>query len=104
METVLPEARGRGTVLLDSLTLWVSARLQGGEGDGVVEDLDELLGAAKHGEVQIVVVSDEVGLGGIAGGAAEREFADLLGSSNQRAAELADEVYLCVAGIPVRIK
>jgi adenosylcobinamide kinase/adenosylcobinamide-phosphate guanylyltransferase len=33
-----------------------------------------------------------------------RQFRDLLGLVNQRAAAVAEEVYLCVAGIAHRIK
>jgi adenosylcobinamide kinase/adenosylcobinamide-phosphate guanylyltransferase len=33
-----------------------------------------------------------------------RLYRDLLGKANQRLAERADEVYLMVAGLPVRIK
>jgi adenosylcobinamide kinase/adenosylcobinamide-phosphate guanylyltransferase len=33
-----------------------------------------------------------------------REFRDLAGNLNQRVAEISDEVYLVVSGIPVKIK
>jgi adenosylcobinamide kinase / adenosylcobinamide-phosphate guanylyltransferase len=33
-----------------------------------------------------------------------REFRDMAGTLNQRVAEVADEVYLVVAGIPLKIK
>lgn len=97
-------AQGRGAVLVDSLTLWVSARmLQGAEG-GTVGEVEGFLEAATGLEVPIVVVSDEVGLGTVPEGAEARRFRDLLGLGNERVAAAAEEVYLCVAGIPCRIK
>jgi adenosylcobinamide kinase/adenosylcobinamide-phosphate guanylyltransferase len=33
-----------------------------------------------------------------------RRFGDLLGEANQRLAAVAQDVYWCIAGIPVRIK
>jgi adenosylcobinamide kinase/adenosylcobinamide-phosphate guanylyltransferase len=104
LRPILEVGWGHGAVLLDSLTLWVSARMNDGEGEGAIGELDRLLETARSVEVPIVLVSDEVGLGGVAVDSAVRDFADLLGALNQRAAALADEVHLCVAGIPVRIK
>jgi adenosyl cobinamide kinase/adenosyl cobinamide phosphate guanylyltransferase len=54
--------------------------------------------------VPVVVVSDEVGLGLVPEGAEARRFRDLLGLVNERVAAAAGEVYLCVAGIPCRVK
>jgi adenosylcobinamide kinase / adenosylcobinamide-phosphate guanylyltransferase len=49
-------------------------------------------------------VSDEVGLGVVPESEAGRRFRDLLGLVNQRAAEAAEEVHLCVAGMSIRLK
>ena len=101
---VLGAAGGRGVVLLDSLTLWVSARMVEGEEGGTLEELDRFLEDAGDSEAGVILVSDEVGLGVVPESAEGRAFRDLLGLVNQRAAAAAEEVYLCVAGIPWRIK
>jgi adenosylcobinamide kinase/adenosylcobinamide-phosphate guanylyltransferase len=54
--------------------------------------------------VPVILVSDEVGLGVVPESREGRRFRDLLGLVNQRAAAVAEEVYLCVAGIAQRIK
>ena len=96
-------ARGVGAVLLDSLTLWVSGRMFAGAGDEeILDELDGFLAARIHAPV--VVVTDEVGLGLVPESAEGRRFRDLLGLANQRAAAGADEVHLCVAGVPLRVK
>jgi adenosylcobinamide kinase/adenosylcobinamide-phosphate guanylyltransferase len=89
-------------VLLDSLTLWVSARMPGEE--GTLEALDLFLEGAMTLATPFILVSDEVGLGVVPESGAGRRFRDTLGLINQRAAAVAEEVHLCVAGIGMRIK
>lgn len=104
LDPILKAAEGWDAVLFDSLTLWVSARMLGEEEEGTLAELDRFLRSAASTGARVVVVSDEVGLGGVAGSPASRAFADLLGLANQRVAAAAEEVYLCVAGIPTRVK
>lgn len=95
------------TVLLDGLTLWLSAVA----GD-MPADIDAVLDGPFASALEtidarsgpLVVVSDEVGLGMVPMDAAARRFRDLLGIAHQRLAARADEVYLLVAGIPVTVK
>ncbi len=104
LEPVLEAADGRGAVLLDSVTLWVSARAYGGEESGTLEEFERFLGRAGNLSEPVILVSDEVGLGVVPESDAGRRFRDLLGLVNQRAAAAAGEVHLCVAGIAHRIK
>ena len=101
---VLKAAGGWDAVLLDSLTLWVSARMYGGEESGTLEELERFLARASDVSKPLILVSDEVGLGVVPESAEGQRFRDLLGLVNQRAAAAAEEVYLCVAGIAHRIK
>lgn len=102
---VLETAGQWRAVLLDSLTLWVSARMLGGEDKKkTLQELEGFLeGAAEHA-TPLILVSDEVGLGVVPESDAGRVFRDALGLANQRAAAVAEEVRLCVAGIGIRIK
>ncbi|MFX3623860.1 MAG: bifunctional adenosylcobinamide kinase/adenosylcobinamide-phosphate guanylyltransferase [Ectobacillus sp.] len=52
----------------------------------------------------VIVVSDEVGLGGVAISPLGRFFQDVLGKVNQLAAQAADEAYAVLSGLPVRMK
>jgi adenosylcobinamide kinase/adenosylcobinamide-phosphate guanylyltransferase len=97
---VLEAAESWDAVLLDSLTLWVSA---GDEGRALAE-FDRFLALAVDSRVPLLLVSDEVGLGVVPERQAGRRFRDVLGLVNQRAAKAAEEVHLCVAGIAIRIK
>jgi adenosylcobinamide kinase/adenosylcobinamide-phosphate guanylyltransferase len=94
-------------VLIDGLTLWL-ATLLGDE----TPDIDPILDgpvaaayaaiAARPGPV--VVVSDEVGLGIVPMHPNARAYRDLVGIAHQRLARIADEAYLFVAGLPVKLK
>lgn len=55
-------------------------------------------------DATFLFVSNEIGLGGVSENQLQRRFTDLLGWMNQYVARSADEVYLMVSGIPVRIK
>ena len=99
LDEVLKAAESWDAVLLDSLTLWVSAR----EGQALAE-FDRFLVLVGDLSVPLILVSDEVGLGVVPETEAGRRFRDLLGLVNQRAAAAAAEVHLCVAGVGLRIK
>ena len=102
LDQVAGAAEGWEAVLLDSLTLWVSA--QRGDEEEVLERFDRFLRSAGRIATPVVLVSDEVGLGVVPENPAGRRFRDTLGLVNGRAAAAAAEVHLCVAGIGVRIK
>lgn len=100
LDEVLNAAERWDAVLIDSLTLWVSAR----EEDRALPEFESFLARAENVAVPFVLVSDEVGLGVVPESATGRSFRDQLGLVNQRAAAAAVEVHLCVAGVGVRIK
>ena len=103
LPAVLEAAQRWEAVLLDSLTLWVSARMLDGE-ERIFEAFDGFLQGAGVLATPVILVSDEVGLGVVPESGAGRRFRDVLGLVNQRAAAAAAEVHLCVAGIGVRLK
>jgi adenosylcobinamide kinase / adenosylcobinamide-phosphate guanylyltransferase len=81
-----------GTVLVDALGTWV-ASAPGFSVDGV-----SLCDALRARRGDTVVVSDEVGLGVHPSTEAGRHFREALASVNRAVADVADEVWLVVAG------
>ena len=98
LDEVLNAADVWDAVLLDSLTLWVSARMSKRSTNSIGSDPCGDL------NVPLLIVSDEVGLGVVPESEAGRRFRDALGLVNQRAAAAAEEVHLCIAGVGIRIK
>lgn len=94
-------------ILLDCLTLWVTNELLADEADlerRVLCQLDMLTEWARLHEVDLILVSNEVGLGIVPDNALSRTFRDVLGRVNAWAAASADKVYLMVAGLPIELK
>lgn len=66
--------------------------------------IDHILEATKAYKGTIVMVTNEVGQGLVPEHALSRFFRDMAGRVNQRIAQQADQVYMAVSGIPVKIK
>jgi adenosylcobinamide kinase / adenosylcobinamide-phosphate guanylyltransferase len=128
LETTAPsELLRRGTVLVDSVTTWISAFMDetgvwetadaGGahaagrpvrDGaaalDRLAQRCDALVDNWVMTPAHVVAVTDEVGLGVVPETRAGRLFRDTLGSVNQRLAATADEVWFVVAGLPQKLR
>lgn len=66
--------------------------------------IDELMNEIIEKEMDLVLVTNEVGMSLVPEHHISRVFRDIQGRINQRLAKKADEVYLVCAGIPVKIK
>lgn len=113
LDEVFPAAQAYSTVLIDCLSNWISHQLMAVPEENIQnqEIQQRILTAVKQwgqafseDERTYIVVTNEVGLGGVAWTSLGRWFADTLGEANQFMAKQADQVYWVVSGIPVRIK
>ena len=92
-------------LLLDCLpTLVTNLMLAGSSDRQILARTRKLLRAVRKPGVKAMVVTNEVGLGLVPEHPMGRRFRDLLGAVNQEAARSADEVYLLVAGLPLKVK
>ncbi len=92
-------------IVVDCLTLWLSNLLLAGKKESeIILELEKLCQIISRPGVAIILVSNEVGQGIVPADPLTRRFRDLQGRANQMLANVADQVYLLVAGIPVRIK
>ncbi len=93
------------SVVVDCLTLWLNNLLQDKvQPRQVPSRVRKLLKGIRSCPSQVVIVSNELGLGLVPGDAVSREFRDVAGRINQLIAAEADEVYFLVSGIPLRVK
>lgn len=94
------------TALVDCVTMWITNVFFSHNEDRdlslrlLKDEFDRF--TAKAGT--FIFVSNEIGSGVIPGDAMTRKFVDLQGWFNQYIASRADEVYLTVAGIPIKVK
>lgn len=89
-------------VVVDSLSLFVSGILR--DGDGFQSQVEDFCGQASSASFPVVIVTDEVGCGLVPENKLGRKFREALGWANQQVAARADEVYLMVSGLPMKIK
>ncbi len=88
--------------LVDCLTLWLSNVMLADE--DVASATRALLTALGAQSNPVVLVTNEVGAGIVPENALARRYRDAAGWLNQEVAALAHEVFLSVAGCPLRIK
>lgn len=98
----LADTDGSGPRLVDCLTLWLSNQIYH-ERDWRAE-ADTLARSVSAQTSPVIFVTNEVGLGIVPENALARTFRDAQGHLNQRIAANCDEVYLAVAGYPMKVK
>jgi len=103
----LPDAAaGRGAVLLDCVTLWITNLFfhHGENGEQVLAEVERFASLLPAIEAPFFMVSNEVGLGIVPENRMARAFRDLAGEANQILAAAADEAWLLASGLPLRLK
>lgn len=90
-------------VILDCLTLWVNNLLHRGDDDAAVEAAAASAADAARAHGDLVVITNEVGLGVHPETDLGRRYRDLLGRVNQTWAAAADTSLLLVAGRALRL-
>jgi adenosylcobinamide kinase/adenosylcobinamide-phosphate guanylyltransferase len=91
------------TLIVEDLTLLLSNHFLNDTSMAEERTVAELEALAAL-SVNVVLVTNEVGMGLVPDNPLGRQFRDALGRVNQRAAALCGEVYLVVAGLPLRMK
>jgi len=98
-------SRADTLVVVDCLTLWLTARLMPAAGEATPVPDDQLMAQAVAAAAgPLVLVSNEIGLGVIPMGRDTRTFVDALGRLNQQAALACERVTLMAAGLPLILK
>ena len=92
-------------VVIDCITVWLGNLMHYMGVDEInCEAVDRFLKVIASPPCDVVIVTNEVGMGLIPKNAISRVYRDLAGSVNQKIAAIADAVFLVVSGIPMKIK
>ena len=93
-------------MVIDCITLWCTNFFFDNKGDRdrslaeLKEEFDKLI----QQNAYLIIVTNEIGLGGVSPDEIQRKFTDLQGWMNQYIASKADEVILMISGIPLKVK
>jgi adenosylcobinamide kinase/adenosylcobinamide-phosphate guanylyltransferase len=100
---LIKASKTHDVIFVDCVTLWISNMLK--QNNDVANSVSELCATlVELKETKVILVSDEVGQGLMPDNAMARTFRDLSGSAHQRLAEVCEDVYFVVAGMPMTIK
>lgn len=100
---VLAEISGRyDIVVFDCLTTYLGNLYY--YNVDVESYIDNLINTISKLQAQLILITNEVGLGIIPENKLARLYMETLGKTNTKLARIADQVYLMVSGIGVRIK
>lgn len=115
----LPEETGRcRCILLDCITVMITNIMFEQEMDFdkidteranrleaiVKTEIEKLIETVKKIGLPFIMVTNEIGMGIVPDNAASRAFRDIAGRMNQLLAKASDEVYVCISGIPLKLK
>jgi len=105
----LPEAiatlRGIDVAVIDCLTLWLSNLLVNGRGESEIDaDVTRLIRSLAEAPFDVVLVTNEVGMGIVPESALGRRFRDVAGRVHQRMAATATDIYFAAMGCIVRLR
>jgi len=96
------QATAGRVVLVDCLTPWLSNLLFAGHDVG--REAEKLCGLLPALDGDVILVSNEVGMGLVPDSAEGRVFRDAQGRLNQAVAAVADRVEFVAAGLPICLK
>lgn len=100
-------------ILVDCISSWVANKCMGIPERELKEakskvyifnEVEEWLKRIRSVKQHVIVVSNEVGLGGVALSSLGRFFQDVLGKVNQLIAHESDEAYAVLSGLTMRLK
>ena len=91
----------KDNLILDCVTVWMNNLFYKGREDEWENILESFL---SNTQINIIIVSNEVGLGNIPMDGAARKYNEYLAAANKMIARSMDEVVLMIAGLPMWIK
>jgi adenosylcobinamide kinase/adenosylcobinamide-phosphate guanylyltransferase len=95
-----------GVQLLDCITIWLSNLLFHSSGGGaeVLSRVARFVESFHSLNTPLILVTNEVGMGIVPEHPLARSFRDLAGEANEMIAAGADEVYVTISGLPLKLK
>lgn len=94
----------KNVILVDCLTIWMSNLLLAKDPDLQTRECLKLLELLPNLKSEIILVSNETGLGVVPLGEITRRFVDESGRLHQALGKICQHAVFCVAGFPIQLK
>lgn len=106
VEMIQTNHTNQDCIVIDCLTVWTAIIMNDSpRHETIIHDsVHPLVETIQHTDTEIVIVTNEVGMGVHPEYESGRKYRDLLGKVNQEIANVCDNMLLFVAGIPVVVK
>ncbi len=92
-------------VIVDCLTVWAGNLLYKlGSDEIIMNHVDRLLAVLQNPPCNVILVSNEIGMGIVPENAMARKFRDIAGTINQKVAGASTEAWLLCSGLPLKLK
>ncbi|MDP3919499.1 MAG: bifunctional adenosylcobinamide kinase/adenosylcobinamide-phosphate guanylyltransferase [Candidatus Omnitrophota bacterium] len=103
---IMPLAERSDFIVVDCITVWINNLLHHflGKPAAIESEIESLLDVLNAKPTNMIIVTNEVGLGVMPVNALARQYAELLGKTNQRIAAISDQVIMMISGIPQKVK
>lgn len=101
-QVITDQCTADSVMVVDCLTLWLN-NLMLHQRD-IADELYALIGSIENAQGNLIIVSNELGLGLVPDTPLGREYRDWHGTMNQRVASACKNVFLMVAGLPLTAK
>lgn len=95
---------GTKAAVIDCLTIWIGNLMHKNPDRETFTEIGAFLKALEAPPCDLIIVTNEVGMGIVPDNAMARRFRDIAGNVNQKAAAAANEVIFMVSGIATTIK
>ena len=95
-----------GLCIIDDLATWVETIMRS-RPSPVAEtypEIDEFLKMLRNPPCELIVVTREMNMGLPSDSIEVRRYRDVVGRMNQRIAQLSSSVWLCMSGLPLKLK
>ncbi len=103
-EVIKTQAKSDQCLLIDCLTLWMTNLLCADDELLFRQEVDHLFTELEAAKGEIILVSNETGLGVVPMGELSRRFCDETGVLHQSVARICDRVIMTIAGLPQVLK
>ena len=105
-DSVLSLNNNTNVALIDCITVWINNLLYrfNENVSETVKEIDKFIENIKKINYNLIIVSNEVGMGIVPENKLARIFRDIAGETNEKIAHIADEFYISFSGYQIRMK